>query len=198
MPVRHSHYLAVGHPYTNCRSVAHTLTHTLSTTLPLMCYLSFYTINCSVTHTTCRSVIQTRCSLSSRQASAPSHATLFQLITRCSHPLCYCLTLQSPHTQLSSAQSDPTGYLTQLHCHTHALGKHNQFTCHTLSLASVQDPLRNSASRIGTEESNLKACHPQARSAHKFLAHTSNSAALDPHPQSFRSRSTSYGKITVV
>ena len=103
-----------------------------------------------------------------------------------------------PHTQLSSAQSDRTGYFTQLHCHTHALGKHNQFTCHTLSLASVQDPLRNSASRIGTEESNLKACHPQARSAHKSLARTSNSAALGPHPQSFGSRSTSYGRITVV
>jgi hypothetical protein len=198
LPVCHSHCLAVCHPYTICRSVTHTLTHTLSTALPLTCYLSFYTINRSVTHTTCRSVIQTHCSLSSRQANAPSHATLFQLLTRCSHPLFYSLTLYSPHTQLSSAQSDPTGYLTQLHCHTHALGKHNQFTCHTLSLASVQGPLRNSASRIGTEESNLKACHPQARSAHKSLAHTSNSAALDPHPQSFGSKSTNYGKITVV
>ena len=39
----------------------------------------------SATQTAC----QTDCSLSSRQASAPSHATLFQLLTRCSHPLFY-------------------------------------------------------------------------------------------------------------
>ena len=72
MSVCHSHCLAVCHPYTICRSVTHTLTHTLSTALPLTCYLSFCTINRSVTHTTCRSVTQTHCSLSSRQANAPS------------------------------------------------------------------------------------------------------------------------------
>ena len=77
-----------------CRSVTHTTwrsaTHILSVglppndiqhrsaALPLTCYLSFCAIIRSVTRTTCRSrsaTQQTHCSLSNRQASAPSHAT---------------------------------------------------------------------------------------------------------------------------
>ena len=65
--------------------------------------------------------------------SAPSHATLSHLFTRCAHPLCYSLTLYSPQTRLWLVQSDPTGYLTQLHCHTHALGLEQWMSCATSS-----------------------------------------------------------------
>ena len=97
-----------------CRSVTHTacrsVTHILSVGLPRMHYLPL----CH-SHAISRSKLILSPALSrvlrvamSRvlrvalaPASAPPHATLSQFLTRCSHPLCYSLTLYFPHTQLS-------------------------------------------------------------------------------------------------
>ena len=91
-----------------------------------------------------------------------------------SRPISHAESLTSTETNREQAIS----LSSQTGSRAHIQHIYDTFICHTLSLASVQGPPRNSASRIGTEESNLKACHPQARSAHKSLAHTSTAPPI--------------------
>ena len=104
--------------------------------------------------------------LSHNQATSLQHILAQSLTLSLSHPL--RLTANRLYISLSS----------QTGSRAHIQHIYDTFICHTLSLASVQGPPRNSASRIGTEESNLKACHPQARSARKSLARTSTAPLL--------------------
>ena len=137
--VTHTVYRSVALPSHICRSVTHTawrsVTHILSIGLSLihclpLCHShpvsrkSCCVLSIALTRVlrVALTVTQTHCSLSRQPAHRLtllslnySHAALIPYAT----PSCYSFTLYSPHTQLSPAQSNLTGYLTQLHC-THA------------------------------------------------------------------------------
>ena len=120
------YYLSVCHACTICRFATHMLSLVLSLYYHPLC------------HAYCVSLCHAYCVSLSRQ---PAHR-LTLLSINFSHvaliPYAAPSRCTSPTLNFRPAQSDPTGYLTHLHCHTHALGKHNQCACHTLTLASIQ------------------------------------------------------------
>ena len=166
----------------SCRFVTHTawrsVTHILSVGLsliryPLLCHSR--AISRSVLSIALPRMLRVALPLkhTARPQAFKSRATPFQLLTQCYVYAVLSSLMLLPHTVSPSHSTFTRSVCPDRLSHSVALSHtHTRFTCHTLSLASVKDPLRlrNSASRIGTEESNLEACHAQARSAHKSLA----------------------------